>query len=371
MILSRSGKVDASQATEDGTNVSEERVPVEDAQSAAAPPVGLPSPEPFMTMNNSLGLANLGVDASLMSDLERLLGEDESGISTAGGNMFDTSTNAAHTPADESNETGGPIQAGIGIDSTSERDVQLLSTLRAAREMVRSFQQKYIEASATGLQTAAELHSLGEALHRTLTGGNSTSAVSSYGERSVSGDNGDERTSKRERRRDEEQPEHTSRTPLQDLGYPTSVSIFVQSLIDATDEDAVERFTTLSDVDNDLRLMIDFPYKYLYDAPPEATTGRLDMTSELYGVQTQQSKLMSAFESVVVTGEERHGLALISGRSGSGKVSRGVQRHLAHRATFGDNLCYALPCVLGLTNSQTYGLPLSLSLSLLSIRHLS
>ena len=137
----------------------------------------------------------------------------------------------------------------------------------------------------------------------------------------MQGVNNEERSLKRGRRRDEHEPERGAAS-LQDLGYPTSISIFVQSLIDATDEDAVERFTAMSAVDNDLRLMIDFPDKYLFDAPPEATTGRLDMPSGLYGVHTQRSKLANAFQSVVATGEERHGLALISGRSGSGKVSR-------------------------------------------------
>ena len=277
----------------------------------------------FPTMHNSLSLDDFADDASLMSDLGRLAEEDENdgagGTCDMDGTMFDTSTNSAHAPTDASNKAGSPIQDGTG--SNLDPISQLLTTLRTTREMVRSLQQKYIEASATGLQIAAELHSLGEALYRTLAGEGTTSAVSSNGERPGTGDNNDERTSKRERRRDEEQPGLTSRTSLQDLGYPTSVSIFVRSLIDATDEDAVERFTSLSDVDNDLRSMIDFPDKYLLGAPPEATTGRLDMPSGLYGVQTQQSKLMNAFESVVVTGEERHGLALISGRSGSGKVS--------------------------------------------------
>ena len=364
---SRSGEVDASQVTiEDGTNVSEGRALEEDVPSASLPPVGFPSPEPFMAMNNSLGLANLGVDASLMSDLERLLGEDESGISTAGGNIFDTSTNAAHAPADESNENGGPIQAdiGIGIDSTSERDVQLLSTLRAAREMVRSLQHKNIEASATGLQTAAELHSLGEALYRTLAGEGTTSAVSSNSEMPGPRDNNENRLSKRERRRDEDQLGHTSRTPLQDFGYPTGMSIFVQSLIDATDEDAVERFTSLSDVDNDLRLMIDFPNIYLFDALPQASTERLSFPSDLYGLQTQQNKLMNAFQSVVVTGEERHGLALISGRSGSGKVSDGSKRHLG--------TIYVMRCPVSLVlqaRNLMLSLSLPLSLSLFSFRH--
>ena len=323
---SRSGIVDASQVTiEDGTNVSEDRAFEEGVPSAAESTVGLRPPDSSIAMHNSLSLANLDVDTSLMSDLQRLFGEDESGLSSmdsTDGNMLHPSTNSGHAPADDSNKAGGPIQADIGIDLTSERDLQLLSTLRAARDMVRSLREKCYGASPTGLQTASELHSFGEALYKTLAGEDSTSAVSTVGERSGPGDIGNERSLKRERRRDEEQPGHT-RTPLQDLGYPTSISIFVQSLIDATDEDTAERFTSLSDVDNDLRLMIDFPNKYLFDAPPEVLTGRLGFPSDLYGLQMQQNKLMNAFESVVVTGEERHGLALISGRSGSGKVSTG------------------------------------------------
>ena len=315
---------DVSQVTiEDGTNVSEDRVFEEGVRSAAESTMGLRSPDSSIAMHNSLSLANLDVDASFLADLQRLLGEDESGLNSmdsTDGNMPHHSTKSAHAPVKDSNETGGPIQAGMG--STSERDSQLLTTLRAARDIVRSLREKCYGASATGRRTASELRLFGEALYKTLAGEDNTSAVSTVGERSGPGDIGNERSLKRERRRDEEQPGHT-RTPLQDLGYPTSISIFVQSLIDATDEDTAERFTSLSDVDNDLRLMIEFPNKYLFDAPPEVLTGRLGFPSDLYGLQMQQNKLMNAFKSVVVTGEERHGLALISGRSGSGKVSTG------------------------------------------------
>jgi hypothetical protein len=170
---------------------------------------------------------------------------------------------------------------------------------------------------------AVALHSLGTELYRTLAAGDSAAMVASDGVRPRPEGNGDGRSSKRERRHDEARLAHGA-APLQDLGCPTNISIFVQSLIDATDEDAIERFTSLSDVENDLRLMIDFPTKYLFDPLNETSTGRLGLSQELYGIERQRERLMNAFQSVVVTGEESHGLALVSGRSGSGKVRSSV-----------------------------------------------
>ena len=266
-----------------------------------------------------------------MSDLERLVGEDddnEAGDATVGGDAicFGGIVHHQNTSSAYVQPHGLNVGTAATIQDTpmSERSRKLLITLRAAQEMVRSLREKYPDEnlSSTGSPLASELHSLGKALYMTLGDeGNALAGVTPGTASPMAEDTtADERMPKRERRRNGEDQRMHDTVPLQDLGYPTNASIFVQSLIDATNEDAAERFTSLSDVDSDLRLMIEFSDKYLFDAPPEASTGRLDLSSVLYGIQTQRNKLMNAFQSVLVTGEERHGLALISGRSGSGKV---------------------------------------------------
>ena len=288
--------------------------------------------DPLMVpaMDNDFSVDNLGDDASLMSDLERLVEEDyaskagDSGGEDAicfGGILDHQNMSSAYAePHGLNAATAAPMQDSF----MSDRDLKVLSALRATKEMVRPLREKYHDENSSSTESllASDLHSLGKALYRTLEDEGCASAeVTSGAARPVVGRaHDDESLPKRGRRRHaEDQPGHGT-IPLQDLGYPTNVSIFVQSLVDATNEDAAERFTSLSDVDNDLRLMIEFPDKYLSDAPPEASTEKLSLSSELYGIQTQRNKLINAFQSVVVTQEERRGLALISGRSGSGKV---------------------------------------------------
>ena len=285
---------------------------------------------PVQAMGKDFSLDDLGDDASLLLDLERLAGEDggnndDDDISSIGISENIHHHNAKSSQASANGGTNAVTRMESNQHSMTERDLKLLSTLRAAREMVRSLPNKYPDETSSfsaGSQMASDLHSLGEALYRALQDEGSTSAeaIPVTAGPMAEDANANKRLPKRERRRCNENPGRGT-VPLQELGYPTNMSIFVQSMIDATDEDAPERFTSLSDVDNDLQLMIEFSDKYLFDALPEASTGRLEFSSELYGMQTQRSKLMNAFQSVVVTREEHCGLALISGRSGSGKVS--------------------------------------------------
>jgi len=283
----------------------------------------------FPTLYDSLNLDDFGDDASFASELKRLAEEDEDDeagdgdpaggtIGMAGNNMhFDSGTMSAHAVVDESNVSVALSQ--VDRSSAPDRNLQLLSTLRSVREMVQSLRGKHDGASPTRGRIAADLHSLGEELYRILAAGDSAAMVASDGVRPSPDSNGDGRLSKRERRRDEDRFD-SGTASLQDLGCPTNISIFVQSLIDATDEDATERFTSLSDVENDLRLMIDFPTKYLFDNLHETSTGRLGLSQELYGIQRQRERLMNSFQEVIVSGKVSRGLALISGRSGSGKV---------------------------------------------------
>ena len=207
---------------------------------------------------------------------------------------------------------------------------QLLQFLRAVQQTVRSLQEKYHGASSSD-QICSDLHSLGKVLYNMLAKEHGDPSNSPSNVNIPAESDSEPQLAKRERRRGEmeggRQADEGGHVPLlQDLGYRTSISIFVQSLIDATNEDALERFQSICDVDNDLQLMIEYPDKYLLDPPHDTSTGRLlGISSELYGVQMQQNKLMNAFQSVIVTGQEGRGLALISGQSGTGKVSQGLQ----------------------------------------------
>lgn len=311
--------------------VNNERSGQHDQRTAAMSAVNFESlgALPVQAMGKEFNLDDLGDDASFMSDLERLAGEDGGNNDDDDISSIGISENTHHHKATSSqvSASGGMnavTRMESNLHSTTERDLKLLSTLRAAREMVRSLPNKYPDETSslsTGSQMASDLHSLGEALYRALGDEGSTSAEATPATaRPMAEDaNANKRLPKRDRRRRNENQPGRGTIPLQELGYPTNMSIFVQSMIDATDEDATERFTSLSDVVNDLRLMIEFPDKYLFDALP--STGRLDFFPELYGMQSQRNKLMNAFQSVVVTREERRGLVLISGRSGSGKVS--------------------------------------------------
>jgi len=222
-------------------------------------------------------------------------------------------------------QTGATLSSSRGTTISPlalERSLQqLLPFLRAVQGMVGTLREKY-DADATSSQLCTDLHSLGKVLYRTLGGTEYSRPIVPTDVNRWAKYNPGERLPKRERRREEMEGRRAEDgvVPLQDLGFPTSISIFVQSLIDAIDEDVLERFELISSVDADLRLMIDYPRKYLFDPPNVVSTGKLEFSSELYGVQIQQGKLMAAFQNVVVTGEERRGLVLISGPSGAGKV---------------------------------------------------
>ena len=110
------------------------------------------------------------------------------------------------------------------------------------------------------------------------------------------------------------------RLPLTDFGYPTNLGIFVSSLLDSGSDYAEHEFASISEVDDELRMMIEFPEKFLFDLPPSASTGTLNFPDTMYGQDQQRAKLTNAFESVLIACEDARGLAVISGRAGSGKV---------------------------------------------------
>ena len=268
-------------------------------------------------------------DDILMSSLGRYAEGDSSinsanqimnGAGVSGENVSSVCVHAA--VGQNGLSSSGGSTTSLALDRSSLQ--QLLPFLRAAQETERPLRENY-QGNSRSNQICSNLHSLGIVLYKMLSMEHGDGSNSSSNVNMRSGDDSEEPLAKRERRRWEvesgRQAEEGGRVPLQDLGYPSSISVFVQSLIDATDEDAPDRFQSILDVDNDLRLMIEYPDKYLVDPQGISSAGKLDVSTELYGVQAQQNKLMDAFRSVFVTGEESRGLVLISGQSGTGKVS--------------------------------------------------
>lgn len=289
-------------------------------------------------------LDDLSNEDALMSDLDILMEDDDSEeeSSTRKSTARASPNKAAMTPeTGEKNIVHGSSTlhtSGIAPSSAAEKGWEtIISTLEATREVILSLREKHGE-NATALK---ELSSLGKALYKSLA--NQDENVSKFDdEGSGKFDIDNQRLPKRERRREQGRAEDGAFFSLQDLDYPTNVSIFVQSLIDSTDEYALERFISLPDVENDLQLMLAFPHKYISHSSQENWTGKLKVSSKLYGIQTQQTKLMDAFDEVIINGKESHGLALISGRSGSGKVSfTHLVMSLHHVCDFiNQNLCY-------------------------------
>ena len=272
-------------------------------------------------------------DEGLMSSLGRYAEEDGSmnsanqmmnGAGASGKIVSSVCVHAAVGRNALSSYGGCSSTSSASLASDRSSPQQLLPFLRAAQETVRPLREKYHGTSISN-EICADLHSLGKVLYRMLAMENGGGSTSSTDVNMRSGDDSEEPLAKRERRRGEvesgRQALEGGRFPLQDLGYPSTLSVFVQSLIDATDEDASDRFQSILDVDNDLRLMIEYPDKYLLEQSQEVFAGTFNSSSKLYGMQEQQNKLINAFQSVFVTGEEPRGLVLISGQSGTGKVS--------------------------------------------------
>lgn len=229
-----------------------------------------------------------------------------------------------------------PQMGGAAALSAHTRQDPLMSTLEAFRGIARTFLTKHHESSTSGSSSTSvssgtlqqDLNSLGQALYNTLAGEEAppsdahvpsvcSAANGVYSRQDVDTEG---RSTKRERVRGTSSG--LTCIPLKDLGYPLNVSIFVTNLLDATDDSAKERFTSAKDVDDELGRLLAEPERYLFDPPPDSITGELCFPpGRLYGRGIQQEKLMSAFFSIFVSCEERSGLALLSGHSGSGKVS--------------------------------------------------
>lgn len=214
------------------------------------------------------------------------------------------------------------VASSIGGRGRSQQQ-HLLSKLQFALQIVDTLRMKHSNASVgTTHRTRMEedLHSLGKEMFRMLTGGTHLlrhdnidgSACPSPNDNNVDDESG--RRTKRV---------HKSSGvvgALEDGGYPVNLCIFVKSLVDSTDHDAAGRFASIADVEEELHRMITYPERYLNDPVAKDSSGELRPPSRIYGCKIQKEKLLQAFRSVFVAREDSRGLALISGRSGSGKV---------------------------------------------------
>jgi len=149
---------------------------------------------------------------------------------------------------------------------------------------------------------------------------------------------------------------HNDRTsgivPLKDLGYPVSISLLVDDLLQQMSNhgsssfhdsagsflrSSSDTFATIDDVHQELTRMRDNPDRYLMD-DPAATTGQLVFPADrLYGRDAELQQLIVDFHRVIesspasadATAEQgdihasalphEHGLVLVKGTSGSGK----------------------------------------------------
>ena len=223
-----------------------------------------------------------------------------------------------------SSRSGGPQQC-------------LLNVLHCARAVTKGLCSKYgrksdLEMGATCTSNsdpdrnlAKDLYQLGENLYSMLTQTESTALAAATAEpmEPASKDSfrssSDPHPSKRHGRA-AVGGSASSRLPLTDFGHPTNLDIFVSLLLDSGSDSAENEFESIFEVDDTLETMIDFPEKYLFDLPPSSSTGILNIPAKIYGQDLQRAELMDAFQSVLIACEDARGLAVISGRAGSGKV---------------------------------------------------
>jgi len=115
---------------------------------------------------------------------------------------------------------------------------------------------------------------------------------------------------------------------MREADLPVQLAILISSLINADDEECVERYHSIEDLEQDILAMVVDPDRYLFDLPLENQTGRLfDRSGKLYGREVQQKQLVGPFQRVLSSGGPREAI-YVSGVSGTGKSSL-VQLHVA------------------------------------------
>ena len=205
----------------------------------------------------------------------------------------------------------------------SQQQQQLLSKLQFVLQIVETLRMKHSKApvgTAHRMRVEEDLHSLGKEMCRMLTGGTSSLCHDNSSGSACPSPNDNEVYDESSRGMKRMHKNSGVVGVLEDGGYPVNLCIFVKSLVDSTHHHAPERFASVADVEEELHRMITYPERYLNDAEAKYSSSELRPPSRIYGRKIQEEKLLQAFQSVFVTREDSRGLALISGRSGSGKV---------------------------------------------------
>eukprot|EP00984_Skeletonema_dohrnii_P034871 scaffold33898_cov222-Skeletonema_dohrnii-CCMP3373.AAC.1 len=116
--------------------------------------------------------------------------------------------------------------------------------------------------------------------------------------------------------------------PLRLLGLPTALCDLISNMVDSVDGDNGEAYGLISDVRDDLKLMIDSPHVYLHDFDlAKATKVGLQFGSAFYGREAELRTLKECYQRSITSECE---VAMICGTSGIGKskLSREFARYV-------------------------------------------
>jgi hypothetical protein len=127
--------------------------------------------------------------------------------------------------------------------------------------------------------------------------------------------------------------------PLKELGFPASLSLLVDNLIECGwEEFRPDEAISLKDAKDDLHLLLQDPSRFLFDRVPDQDTGRVALDikqNKLYGREAERSLIVDVFCRVSMTGESE--ALFIAGFSGSGKSTL-VQSVLEYVDVTGGNV---------------------------------
>ena len=224
----------------------------------------------------------------------------------------------------------------------------LLKVLEVARQRMQTLCSKYPSDATRGAggadqyhrNMAQDLHQLGVELYHTLTREDSllvwaggdiarNPLLLGIGQPNIAAASTVDMASDHDDDDDDDDDEYRAtkrrggrRAPLIDFGYPSNVSFLVATLLRSISDFSEEELVTVRELDEDLRLMLEAPDKYLVDmvSTDLGITGTLCIPPKLYGQERPMEILTNAFQSIFITRQNNRGLVLISGCAGSGKV---------------------------------------------------
>jgi len=222
------------------------------------------------------------------------------------------------------------------IGSFDQRQEALIEMVRRALQIVADVVQERKKGDGEGNardEVALELVQLGRDFHDMLfnlvrdkegedpqqgPGGNTCSSLETENE------NEDDNLAPKKKARASPTVLAGDHPPLHQWGVPVSLSILVDSLLQATDDEAPERYTSATDVADDLRSMISDPERFLFDTEVDEHAGKLAIPPEgsnaLYGRNDVLERLRHMFDRSLMVGSAPE-MVLLAGVSGVGKSS--------------------------------------------------